>query len=169
MICSVSNVIDYTIRGTKYFNLEKCFVPAGRGIDPKRYFLWIAERLYRKRFINFPVQPLIKILKSMVSDTRDVKVVRDSPSPLSAVVKSDFWAVVIDNSETPETFRARRVPISSKSNSIKLKKYIGDEKRFESSLESFEKYAPSAFSISNGFSDDYYKIASPSHRFLALY
>lgn len=43
--------------------------------------------------------------------------------PLSAVVKSDFSALVIDNSETPELF-VQRLPISSKSNSIKSQKYI---------------------------------------------
>lgn len=95
-------VICNAFSRTEYFNLKQRFSsiryhsPFIQSIplDPRTV---VAKTIYK-----FPDSPLTKIREIYGFEYAGFKSRRKSTMALSTAVKLDFWAVVIDNSETPE-------------------------------------------------------------------
>lgn len=105
----------------------------------ERSFRAILGRPCLERFINFPrYSAPTKILRSTDTDTRDLKVVGNSRNSSPGPSRSQIFELQSSIIAKRSNFRARlsrrnRIPSSSRSISA-------NEKRSQSSLESFEEY-----------------------------
>lgn len=95
-------VICNAFSRTEYFSLKQRFSSIRYHSPFIQSILLDPRTVVAKTIYKFPDSPLTKIREIYGFEYAGFKSRRKSTMPLSTVVKLDFWAVVIDNSETPE-------------------------------------------------------------------